>query len=246
MRLDLARKIDRDLSAEDIDFLFKTLRRIPEGHAKESWWVVMNEIMAQMCAKGVAADRLGGELTSLVGDSSQPEVVRDYAVQYLSAWIAPSSANLPGETSPEIRAKALDAIARTITDPAIGHTSIPGTAIMSLVVASDRLPAEVTEPVWERLNPALTSMLKGETEVPLSTRTTVIQALALRGNTVHLPLIRTLSRDETIDPSMRLSSVAALGIYGSPEDLDYLTTLARGSSRYRYAAQEALKRIPSQ
>ena len=53
VRLDLARQIDTDLSPSEIDLLFASLRHIPAGQGKESWWLVMNEIMEQMRRKGV-------------------------------------------------------------------------------------------------------------------------------------------------------------------------------------------------
>ena len=130
-------------------------------------------------------DRLSSEFIGLIEDDKQPEVVRDYAVQHLSQWIAPRSGGMPGEVSEELVATALDVIAFTITDPSIAHTSIPGTALMSLTAASSTLSPEVMASVWSRLDPAMTSMLKGEINVPLSTRTTVIQSLAMRITVPH-------------------------------------------------------------
>lgn len=242
-RLNLARQISRDLSQEDVDLLFELLRYQPASHNREHWWVVMNEIIEQMRRKGVAADRLGNELIALVKDTGQSEVSRDYAVQHLSLWVAPPSGNIPAESSPETRVQALDAIAAAITDPSIAHTSIPGTALMALTAASSHLAPEMMAPVWEALDPAMSSMLKGETRVPLSTRTTVIQSVAMRGSTEHLPLVQSMARDEKINPSMRLSSIAALGVYRSESDRDYLTSLTKSKTRYRYAAQSALKKL---
>lgn len=241
-RLNLARQIDLDLTPDAIDLLFEALHKKMTG-PNETWWVVMNEIMEQMRKKGVAPERFGNELISLVEDSTQTEVARDYAVQHLSLWIAPESGNVPSETSQDVSTRALESIASTITDPSIAHTSIPGTAIMALTAAASNLSPETMAPVWLKLDPAMTSMLKGETRVPLSTRTTIIQSVALRGSSSHLPLIQSLARDEAVNPSMRLSSIAALGIYGSENDRAYLTSLVEGQTRYRYAAQSALKKF---
>ena len=40
---------------------------------------------------------------------------------------------------------------------------------------------------------------------------------------------------------MRLSSIAALGYYALPQDLAFLEQLAKGQTRFRFAAQTALK-----
>ena len=199
--------------------------------------------MEQMRKKGVAADRLGPALTALVVDPTQLEVVRDYAIQHLSQWIAPPSVDTPGEKSPQHISTALQAIAATVTDPSIAHTSIPGTALMVLTANNEYLFEELTAPIWQKLDPTLSAILKGETHGSLSTRTSIIQSVALRGSQTHLPLIRSFALDEDANPSLRLSSIAALGIYRSVEDRDYLQSIAGGSSRYRYAARTALKRL---
>lgn len=242
VRLELARTIDADLSSPEIELLFEALQFQPEGQRPEIWWLVMNEIMEQMRKKGVGKDRLTGAFVDLIEDAEQPEVVRDYAVQHLSQWMAPR-AGMPGETSPDQVDLSLQVIANVITDPSIAHTSIPGTALMSLTAASSLLSPEEMAPVWSRLDDQMTAMLKGEIEVPLSTKTTVIQSSAMRGSSTHLPLIQNMARNTAIDPSLRLSSIAALGIYRSEVDRDYLTNLSQGNSRYRYAAQAALKKL---
>ena len=242
-RLNLARQIDRDLTPDEIEILLASLHRKPSEHRKEEWWVVMNEIMEQMRKKGIAPQRLANELITLTKDSSQSEIVRDYAVQHLSLWAVPDTVNQAATSSPDLVSEALIAIAATITDPSIAHTSIPGTAIMALTATTSQLPPELITPIWEKLDPAMTAMLKGEVNVPLSTRTTIIQSVALRGSVTHLSLIQQFARSEKSDPSMRLSSIAALGIYGSEDDRPYLTSIAQGQTRFRYAAQSALKKI---
>ena len=240
-RLDLARSIDTGLKPAAIAHLLTTFTHAPPHQSREQWWLVLNEIMEQMRKKGVAPDLFGSALTALVSDPAQSEVVRDYAIQHLSQWIAPSTSDTPGEPSPQVTAAALQAIAATITDPSIAHTSIPGTALMSLTAVP--LPELTTTLIWLKLDPVLTTILKGETHGSLSTRTTIIQSVALRNSRTHLPLIQTFARDEKADPSLRLSSIAALGIYHSEGDRDYLTSIAIGSTRYRHAAQSALKKF---
>lgn len=241
-RLEIARRIDHTLSDSDVDYLFEALGREPETN-REQWWVVMNEIIEQMRRKGVGERRMTEVLVSLASDRTKGEVTRDYAIQHLSLWIAPAKSAVGGEGDSGQVAKALESIASTVGDPSLQNTSIPGTSIMALTSATERLPGEVMAPVWDKLDPMLASMIKGETAAPVATRTTAIQAVALRKSEVHLPLVQTMARDETIDPSLRLSSIAALGVYRSEDDRAYLQQIAGGNSRMKYAAQSALKKF---
>ncbi|SHK31983.1 hypothetical protein SAMN02745181_3601 [Rubritalea squalenifaciens DSM 18772] len=243
LRLDLARRIDTGLESGDVDYLFGLFRHNPGGDNKV-WWVVLNEIMQQMDAKGVGADRFEAELIQLVKSKGAHEVARDYAVQHLALWIRNQGSGLSPESSEAVKmGQAMQAIADTITDPSLSGTSIPGTAIMSLTQASRQLPEEISAPVWQRLDPLLSSMMKGETKADLGMRTSIVQAVALRDSQAHLPLIREMARDAEIDPSMRLTSIAALGVYRSEEDKSYLESIANSNDRFRYAAQSALKKF---
>lgn len=243
VRLDVARRIDSDLSSKDVDYLYQLLRYKPEGDDPH-WWVVLNEIMQQMAAKKVGADRYPAELMSVIRDKSLDQVARDYAVQHLSVWAASNGKNVAPDSPKAMEVKqALDSIAAVISDPALQGTSIPGTAIMTLTSASESLPDEMTDHVWQRVDPVLTSMINGDVSTPLGTRTSVVQAVAMRGSQAHLPLIQALARDEKAEPSMRLTSIAALGLYRSGEDREYLESVANGSTRFRFAAQAALKKF---
>lgn len=247
IRLNLARRIDVELSQSEIDSLISFLRQIPDvdedASLQQAHWLVANEVMEQMRRKGVGRDQLTDVFASLIENPKQSEVIRDYAVQHLSQWISPRGGGMPGEIIEGKKENALNVIAQTVIDPSMAHTSIPGTAIMSLTAVSSSLPPDLMETFWKDLDRDLNAMLKNEIKVPLSTKTTIIQSVAMRGSNTHLPLIQGMARDETIDPSLRLSSIAALGIYRSQEDRDYLQTLSQGKTRFRYAAQAALEKL---
>ncbi|MFC4992845.1 HEAT repeat domain-containing protein [Rubritalea tangerina] len=242
LRLEIARSIDTDLNEAEIDYLFGILKRDPAHHAREDWWVVMNEIMEQMRKKNVAPARYSQELLSLMNDPGQPEVVRDYCAQHLALWVTPQNGGGHGVAQEECR-QVLDALAALIVDPSLAHSSIPGTAMMALTAADKTIAAELIDPAWQKVDPVMSSMLEGKTPAPLALKTTIIQSLALQGSAKHLPLIQQMARDHAIDPSLRLSSIAALGVYAAPEDRAYLTELAESSTKFRYAAQAALKKI---
>lgn len=246
VRLDLARRIDASLGKKDVDYLYSLLHHNPEA-GRKTWWVVLNEIMLEMANQGVGADRYDKELSSVIRDKGLDMVARDYAVQHLALWVRKNGETArPGSPRAERVVQAMSVIADTIGDPALRGTTVPGTAVMVLTEATRRMPEETSSQVWQKLDPVLTSVIKGETSADLGMRTSVVQAVAIRGSQAHLPLVRSMARDEKADPSMRLTSIAALGVYGSEEDRAYLESVAAGNDRFRYAAQSALKKFQDQ
>ena len=75
------------------------------------------------------------------------------------------------------------------------------------------------------------------------TRATIIQTSAIRGSEFFKLGIQKIARNETADPSLRLSAIAALGIYRAESDREFLQEIANGQTRYRYAAQSALHKF---
>ena len=49
--------------------------------------------------------------------------------------------------------------------------------------------------------------------------------------------------NEAADPSLRLTSIAALGLYGAEESRSFLETVSRDGGRFSYAAKSALSRL---
>lgn len=246
-RLELAREIGSHLPEDEITALLDSLSLTPPAGTEDDWWVIMNEIMEQMRKNGTSPDRYASSLTALIKDTGSQEVVKDYAIQHLSQWIAPVNPETsPGEADPAKVSAALEAIATAIADPALSQSTIPGTAIMAMVDASSRLDPDRTAPVWDGLEEYFTNVIDGSNPVGAPLRTSVIQAVAIRNLPQHLPAIRALAQAEQTDSGVRLSSIAALGYFASPEDRDFLKTLSTGTSAFRYAATAALQRSANQ
>jgi hypothetical protein len=245
VRLDIARGIDENLGPAEIAFLYQCLSHKPSPGNENAWWVVMNEIMEQMRKKGVGAGDYTAAMISIIRDPASHDVARDYAVQHLAQWIAPAGGTtVPGETDARCIEDGLQAIASLINDPALSLTTIPGTALMALVDASSRLERGTTEAIWESLSPFFAAVITGQTPAEMPLRVSVLQAVAIQGDTRHLPAIRLLARDEKANPSLRLSSIASLGFYGEPADIAFLQSLANTDTPFRHAATAALARIP--
>ena len=85
--------------------------------------------------------------------------------------------------------------------------------------------------------------LSGETSLAHFNKVTVINTVGVLNLTNHTPIIRNLSFDESADPSVRLSSIFALGIIGEKQDMDLLTTLTYSGSPFRHAAKSAIKNL---
>lgn len=243
-RLEIARHISASHDSADAGTLFAALDHIPRSGAEEDWFVILNEIMEQMRRNGLGADQYSTRLGEIAADSSRPEVVRDYAIQHLALWIAPGNpAMVPHEENSELVDQSIRHIAAVIQDPTVSHTSISGTALLALADISANLPRESASAAWDSLEPYLNGVILGETPSHLSTRVSAIQAVALTRQPQYLPMIREFATSETTEPSIRLSSIAALGVYSRREDTLLLKNLASGDNFYNHAANSALRRL---
>ena len=202
--------------------------------------------MEQMRRRGVGSDQYSARLSDLIADPSQADVVRDYAIQHLTAWIGPvDPENSPHEENPDSIRIALTRITAAIQDPSVAQSSIPGTGLNSLAQATPNMPAEVADAAWKSLEPYLQGAISGDSQAHLSTRVSAIQAVSLTDQQQFLPMIRSFASSDATEPSIRLSSIASLGFFANPSDKALLDTLADSKTRYQYAAQSALKRLTS-
>lgn len=242
-RLNIARSIESSLSSRECAELFALMRHRPHAGDENKWWVVLNELMEQMRKHGAGANDYTSTLAAILADDSLPEVTRDYAAQQLAQWISPANPESPGETKPARRQAALSVFAKVISDENLTRTTIPGSALMALTDASLRLPEEETVSLWEKLDPVLLELIEGVRPGEITLRVSAIQSAALRHTEIHLPSIRAFANNDKADPSLRLSSIAALGQYADAEDREILTQLANSKTRFQHAAKAALQKF---
>jgi hypothetical protein len=244
VRVDMLRRLEADsLGGEDIDTLYKLLNHRPAPGQEENWWIIVNEIMEQMRKQAIAPERYGKEMLAIIRNPEAAEVLRDYAVQHLGQWISPRGQELgiPREQNTGFIREALPALGYQVADPALAHTSIPGTTLAVLAdMRAGGLGDEALAPVIRHLDPWFRDTLGGKNEVSKVTRVSAINAVGTLGLTQYLPLIRRGALEEAGDASFRLCSIAALGDLGHEEDIPALESLASGYSKFRFAAQTAL------
>jgi hypothetical protein len=238
-RLAILEKSSRDLNADEFDYLYQLLRFRPESGDIESGWVMMNGIMSSLRTTDPEDGRFVRAMIGMIADPEEPEVPRDYAVQHLSVLLGTAEVELSGS----LRSDALAALAGTLDDPGLARSSVPGTAISTLTSIAGKLNEEERSRLWARMDPFLENIIRGESESVLATRTSAIQSVATRKHPGSLPLIRELAASPDTEPSVRLSSVAALGLYGRQEDRELIERIRAGVPRLHFAATAALERL---
>jgi hypothetical protein len=250
VKVDQLRRLDGStLNPTEVDYLYKLLREKPQGSGKEAWWVVVNEVMEQIVKQNIASERISSEFCSMIDDKNLDNVVRDYAVQHISNYIA-YDATSDADTHVEV----FQALKKVIQDPTNQHNSIPGTTLMSLVVMSEN-PSQtsVVKACFKQLDNYLRHLLEGESSASVVTRTSAINVVGLMQIEQYSPVLTQIINSTTANDSAKLSAVASLGdMYAGCsaetesyfDTLEVLTELANGSSKFKYAASSALKKLP--
>ena len=242
-RLEIVRGVRDGVSRMEAEDLLGLMDHRPTGAGQEEWWVILNEIMDQLGKNGVQTTTFCDRLVELAADPSQPEVVRDYAIQHLSNLVAPVVPDRAEGLDDVRKLAGIKAISAAIKDPSGSYTTVPGTGLLALAEISSRVDRSLTQPVWKDLQSFLLPLIEGRSDAGLPVRTSAIQAVALNGEDAYLPAIRNIAGGEAVSPSLRLSSIAALGLYGRSEDVPILERLSAAGHPYQYAAKAALARI---
>ena len=244
-RLEIARQIRGELPPEEIEFLFDCMTRVPSPGDENNWWELVNEIMEQMRKNGVGSSEYSERLCSIIRDEEQSNVIRDYAVQHLTQWLAPiSGSGINTYEGHENRQDfALETIVQAISDPLNQSSSIPGTGLMALTDISSRLPNEVALRVWAEVDRYLEGAITGTSSVPRHTRITSIQVAAIQNRRQHQDTIRKFVSDPSCEADIRLASISALGIYGDLVDRSLLEEIARTEGQFQYAAKSAIEKL---
>ncbi len=164
-------------------------------------------------------------------DQQQNEVIRDYAVQHMSAYYE----QIPSRD----RTKTEQAVQDTLWE-AVNETSdsIGGTALLAL----KRLSQEYTN--FDQGKIATTALqMATDNNAGELTHITAYQVCAQLGTTDALPVVLQAAQNgETI--SVRMSAIGALGWLGGPDQIPFLNRLLQGDEeRLKPAAQHALAQI---
>lgn len=247
VRVENLRNMDiQALNSEDIDELYEWLKYQPQVGEKEDWYVIANEIMEQMRQQGIGSQRYTDNLIKVISDPAQDKVIRDYAIQHLSIWLAPrgSSNNTPYEKDSAKVTSAIQTLTSVIIDSSTQNSSIPGTALMGLVDFHQVDPRnEIISDSFEKLSPWLSDVITGKQNPSLITQTSAINAVAMMQRVEYLPAIRDLVQSASTNESAKLSSIAALGYLAEDSDIPTLQSIADSNTKFKHAAQAALIKI---
>ncbi len=247
VRVDQLRRFStQSLSTSEIDELFALLNHRPQPQHAEDWWVVVNEVMEQLRLRPLGRERLTQAYLEIVQNPEAHPVLRDYAVQHLSMWITPRGTELgnPHEEDLDRIQEAALALAETVTDPSLSHTTIPGTTLMAIHdMKSGGLSSTTIETITERLHPWLKSIIDGSQPAAPTTRGTTINVVGLLRIQAFAPTIRTLATSKTTSDTIRLNAISALGHLGDDSDRTFLEELTTSGSKFQYAAQTALRTL---
>ena len=188
-------------SVSDLRTLYQLLETpAPTGELPEHSYVIANDIMQLILTHETDPQRYADRFSALLNSPNQPEVIRDYAVQFLAAWLNPlatqsTSTRLPA-ASPELASEITQSLAIAATDPALAHTTIPGTTLMMLAdLTRTASTADYTAAV-EILKPWLALALQENSSLPNPTRVSAVSAAALLAPAEFRPVLRDIAYGE--------------------------------------------------
>ena len=216
--------------------------------------VLKNQLMDVLCAMNPPPPGLGDDLVKIYRDRAQDGVIRDYAVQHLSAYYgqispqpnsAPAQQSVPTtglfaprQVSPNsvpAQQAVQAALWEAVQEPG---GSIGGTALLAL----ERLSREYAGFDQDKIAATALQMASDSNAGEL-THITALQVCAHLGTADALPVILSAARNgESI--SVKMSAIGALGSLGGSEQVPFLNEVLAGTEdRLKPAAQHALEQI---
>ena len=244
VRINLLRTIlATECSEPEIRYLYQLLAQgAPKAEVPEHGFVITNAIMGQLLSHETDASRFAEKFTALITDGRQPEVVRDYAVQYLASWLNPRPAQATkvlAAPSPEITAQILKSLVSAATDPSLGQTTIPGTTLMMLVELTRTGSGVDCRESIVTLRPWLGQALADGSTLSQSVRVSAVIAAGVLAPDEFRPTLRKIAYRSGGATVLQLPALAGLGQSGEATDLPQLQKIAATQPALAYAAADA-------
>jgi hypothetical protein len=237
-RISAIRDLPSDLSNEENQALIDLLRQpAPAGIGISDWYMVLNEIMEVLRQPRFVWPGYGEAMAGLTTDRHVDPVVRDYSAQHLALYLADQAQTRQAASF----RPGMDAFMSVLRGEREAHEEVTGTILMALCDLKSKRPAEDFAAYDQAIALVVTDFVTGTRPASRSNRISAIQAAGRMGYREALPTIREFARDGAPDPSLRLSSIAALGYFHDPADRQFLQQLAGSDDSLRFAAAEALK-----
>lgn len=235
-RIEAVRALPTDLSERELTELMALLRRPPpERISASTWYMLLNEVMEVLRQPRFQWAGYGGAMGGLVVDRHVDPVVRDYAAQHLSLWLGAAT---PAQTDNAFD-RGMEAFLTVLRGEREAFESVTGTTFMALCDLHTKRAGLGSYDA--ELGTIITAYIAGDRPASLSNRISAIQAAGRMDHREALPAIRGFATRGAANPSIRLSSIAALGYFSDPADQPFLRDLAQSNNRLRFAAREALR-----
>lgn len=241
-QVDALHELPSDLTEQELMALMAYLRQpMPATISSARWLNLANEIMVVLRQPRFEFAAYPTEMSSIVQDQHLSPMIRDYAVQHLTLYLEEKA----GVIEPQLFAHCLEALMQPLEDNRRESEGVAATSLMSLCDFHQRLGTRheavvVNRPEFEAL---VQSYLVPESGRSVALRIAAIQAAGRLQIPSATSTIRELASEDSPEHMLRLSSISALGMCGDIQDKHFLTDLAKGSSKYRFAAQAALTNL---
>jgi hypothetical protein len=201
---------------------------MPAHLSNGSWHWLVNDVMDALCHQKDPLAELSDAFVAMCRDSKNHPVLRDYAIQHLVDWLEPVNLGEPFEKDPQKRQLIVSAIMEAARE---SSQAFSGTALQALhmVLLRQERPSFDAEGLPLPLKPERLQPLVVEaaalTALNLPSRITALQICAERGFKDSLPNARKVAADSAQPISLRLSSIALIGMIGTAEDASLLERL---------------------
>lgn len=234
-----------DLSEKELAALVDLLTQSPPIHIRSGdWLTLMNEVMVILRDPKFNFTQYPTAIGGILNDRHLDPMIRDYAAQHLALYLDQNRQNLDSEAL----AVGVGQLLAVLHDQRETSEPIAGTSLLALCDFYERTPPESDLLVGERqaLNGIIEQLVSGDRSAGMPLQISAIQAAGRLRIAEALPSIRRYAAGDHNDRMLQVSSIAALGSFGSPEDEALLSELSTGETKFRFAAQAALAALRTQ
>ena len=236
-QIEAIRALPTDLTDGEFQALVALLKdEVPSTMSASVWSTLQNEIMEVLRHRRFNLSQYPQAIAGILSDREASPIMRDYAAQHLSLYLSDRASSLE-ET---VIDSSLNSLLTVLNGSREAEQQVTGTTLMALCDLNEK-QSQLLQSHRPAINQAVLKLLDFNHPVTFSNRISALQAAGRLKVTEALPQVRQMATSEEIKPSYRLSAIAALGYYAQAEDQSLLEEVAQGDSKFRFAAQTALK-----
>jgi hypothetical protein len=245
VRIQLLRdSLESGCSEPEMQFLYHLLETGPAAaELPQHGYMVANDIMAELIKHEKDLPRYVSQFTALLNDQRQPEVIRDYAVQYLGLLVDPrnSASEKATRLSPEMFTQVLKSLVTAATDPSLSQTSVPGTVLVTFAKLANSGKGLNGDPSVALIVPFIRQALAEGSTLGLGTQVPAVIAAGALAPVDFRPTLRKIAYQPDGEGALQLPALASLGKVGDLTDVEALQKVAASHPRLAYAATDACR-----